>query len=401
MGLKLPIYLDHHATTPVDPRVLEAMLPFFGEEYGNPSSQSHVFGWRAEAAVEDARERLARAIGAADPREIVFTSGTTESDNLALKGVARAGRRRGDHVVTVATEHPAVLDACQALEREGFRVTRLPVDGQGLVDPDAVARAIDARTLLVSVMAANSEIGVLQPLDAIAPVCRARGVPLHSDAAQAVGKIPLDVGALGVDLLSFCAHKLYGPKGVGALYVRRERPRVALEPLLHGGGHELGRRSGTLPVPLIVGFAKAVELCLAQLPDEASRIARLRDELWSRLERELPDLRLNGHPSRRLPGNLNVCFSGIEADALLVSLRDVALSTGSACASGSGEPSHVLRALGLSDELARSAVRFGIGRANDPEQLAWVGERVVERVRALRAERARPGAPRHRQASGS
>jgi cysteine desulfurase len=401
VALKLPIYLDHHATTPVDPRVLEAMLPFFGEDFGNPSSQTHVFGWRAEAAVEDARERLARAIGAGDPREIVFTSGTTESDNLALKGVARAGRRRGDHLVTVATEHPAVLDACRALEVEGFRVTRLPVDADGLVDPDDVARALEERTLLVSVMAANSEIGVLQPLEAIGRICRERGVLLHSDAAQMVGKLPLDVRALGVDLLSFCAHKLYGPKGVGALYVRRGRPRIPLEPLLHGGGHELGRRPGTLPVPLVVGFARAVDLCLAELATEPARLAGLRDELWGRLERELPDLRRNGHPERRLPGNLNVCFAGIEADALLLELRDVALSTGSACASGSGEPSHVLRALGLPDSLARSAVRFGLGRSTGAEEIAWVAERVIDRVRDLRAKGARPGAARARLASSS
>jgi len=395
-----PIYLDHHATTPLDPRVLEAMLPFFVEDFGNASSQTHVYGWRAEAAVEDARERIARAIGAADPREIVFTSGTTESDNLALKGVLRAGRRRGDHLVTVATEHPAVLDACRALEAEGFRVTRLPVDADGLVDPDALARALDERTLLVSVMAANSEIGVLQPLAEIGKRCRERGVTLHSDAAQAVGKLPLDVQALGVDALSFCAHKLYGPKGVGALYLRRGAPRVPLEPLLHGGGQELGRRPGTLPVPLIVGFARALELCLGELPAEAERQTQLRDALWSRLERELPDVRRNGHASRRLPGNLNVSFAGVEADALLVSLRDVALSTGSACASGSGEPSHVLRALGLPDALARSAIRIGIGRGNSAEELAFVADRLIAQVRELRARRARPGAPRSRAASG-
>jgi cysteine desulfurase len=399
--LKLPIYLDHHATTPVDPRVLEAMLPFFSQDFGNPSSQTHAYGWRAEAAVEDARERLARCIGAADPREIVFTSGTTESDNLALKGVARAGRRRGDHLVTVATEHPAVLDASAALEAEGFRVTFLPVDADGLVDPDQVARALTEHTLLVSVMAANSEIGVLQPLEAIGRICRERGVLLHSDAAQAVGKIPLDVRALGVDLLSFCAHKLYGPKGVGALYVRRDRPRVALEPLLHGGGHELGRRSGTLAVPLIVGFARAVEICLAELPAESKRLAGLRDQLWSRLAGELEGLRLNGHPERRLPGNLNVCFPGTEADAILVGLREVALSTGSACASGSGEPSHVLRALGLSEAQARSAVRFGIGRGNTAEELSLVAERLVPLVRDLRAGRARPGPARHRSVTSS
>ena len=401
MPPKLPIYLDHHATTPVDARVLEAMLPFFSEDFGNPSSQTHSFGWRAEAAVEDARERLARAIGAADPREIVFTSGTTESDNLALKGVARAGRRRGDHLITVQTEHPAVLDVCRALEMDGFRVTRLPVDAEGLLDPDDVARALTDQTLLVSVMAANSEIGVVQPLEAIGRICRERGVLLHSDAAQAVGKLPLDVRAQGVDLLSFCAHKLYGPKGVGALYVRRDRPRVTLEPLLHGGGQELGRRPGTLPVPLIVGFARAVEICLAELPDESRRLSGLRDQLWSQLSRELPDLRRNGHPEHRLPGNLSVCFEGASADAILVGLRDVALSTGSACASGSGETSHVLRALGLPDALARSAVRFGIGRGNTAEELAWVAERLIQLVRELRARRTRPGSPKHGSASSS
>jgi len=396
---KLPIYLDHHATTPVDPRVLEAMLPFFSRDFGNPSSQTHSFGWRAEAAVEDARERLARAIGAADPREIVFTSGTTESDNLAILGLARAGKRRGDHLITVATEHPAVLDACRALESEGFRVTRLPVDAEGLLDPDEVSRALTDRTLLVSVMAANSEIGVLQPLEAIGRICRERGVMLHSDAAQAVGKLPLDVRALGVDLLSFCAHKLYGPKGVGALYVRRDRPRVTLEPLLHGGGHELGRRPGTLPVPLIAGFARAVEICLAELPAESKRLAGLRDGLWSRLSSELPDLRRNGHPERRLPGNLNACFTGVDADAILVGLHEIALSTGSACASGSGEPSHVLRALGLPDALARSALRIGIGRGNTAEELAFTAERLIELVRELREKRARPGTARHRSDS--
>jgi cysteine desulfurase len=278
-------------------------------------------------------------------------------------------------------------------------VTRLRVDAEGLVDPDEVARALTDRTLLVSVMAANSEIGVLQPLEAIGRICGARGVTLHSDAAQAVGKLPLDVRALGVDLLSFCAHKLYGPKGVGALYVRRGSPRVPLEPLLHGGGQELGRRPGTLPVPLIVGFAKALELCLAELPAEAQRIAGLRDELWSRLERDLPEIRRNGHALHRLPGNLNVCFAGVEADALLVALREVALSTGSACASGSGETSHVLRALGLPDALARCAVRFGIGRRNTAEELAWVADRLVVLVRDLRAKRARPGTSRQRTAS--
>jgi cysteine desulfurase len=363
------------------------MQPYWSEDFGNPSSASHIYGWRADAAVESARERLAAAIGAADPREIVFTGGTTESDNLALFGVARAARSRRDHVVTTAIEHPAVLDTCRALEAEGFTVTILPVDGEGLVDPDAVARAITPRTAIVSVMAANSEIGVLEPLAEVGRVCREHGVPFHTDAAQAVGKIPVDVEALGVDLLSMCAHKLYGPKGVGALYVRRTRPRLHVVPMIHGGGHERGLRSGTLPVPLIVGFARAVELCLADLPTEMERLAGLRDRLWSRLASGLDDVVCNGHPSRRLPGNLNVSFGGVEADGLLLAMKDVALSTGSACSSASPQPSHVLRALGLSDARIRGALRFGLGRGNTVEEIDAVSDRLIERVREARAAR--------------
>jgi len=383
--LKLPIYLDHHATTPTDPRVVEAMRPYFGDDFGNPSSASHIFGWRAEAAVDEARERLASAIGAADPAEIIFTSGTTESDNLAIAGVARAGRPRGDHIVTAATEHPAVLDCCHALERDGFSLTILPVARDGLVDPEAVAGAIGPRTLLVSIMAANSEIGVLQPLAEIGRICREREVLLHTDAAQAVGKIPLDVQTLGVDLLSMCAHKLYGPKGIGALYVRKRRPRIALEPLLHGGGHERGLRSGTLPVPLIVGFAKAVTLCLEALEGEAASLRALRDRLFAQISAGLDDVHLNGHPERRLPGNLNVAFGGVEADALIVALKDVALSTGSACASSRAAPSHVLRALGRPDSLVRGSLRFGLGRSNTAEEIDWVAEQLIRAVRAERA----------------
>jgi cysteine desulfurase len=393
MALDQPIYLDHHATTPVDPRVFEAMAPYFSERFGNPASSTHRYGWAAEAAVEDSRERLAAAIGARDPGEIVFTSGTTESDNLALKGLLRAGRRRGDHLVTSAIEHPAVLDTARALEAEGFALSVLPVDAGGLVDPDAVARAITGRTLLVSIMAANSEVGVLQPLQEIGRVCRERGVAFHSDAAQAVGKVPLDVEQCSLDLLSFCAHKLYGPKGIGALYVRERRPRLRLEPLLHGGGHERGRRSGTLPVPLIVGFARAVELCVQELEAEAARVGALRDRLWERLRTGLGGLRLNGHPTRRLPGNLNVCFEGVEADALIVALADVALSSGSACASATGEPSHVLLALGLSEGEARASLRFGLGRSNTVREIDRVAERVCEEVRALRSRRATPPRP--------
>jgi cysteine desulfurase len=394
-----PIYLDHHATTPVDPRVLAAMLPYFREDFGNASSATHVFGWRAEAAVEAAREVLAAAIGAADPREIIFTSGTTESDNLALKGVARAGRRRRDQLVTTRIEHPAVLDSCRALERDGFDVNFLPVDAQGLVDPADVAAAIGERTALVSVMAANSEIGVLEPLAEIGRICRERGVLFHSDAAQAVGKIPLDVDALGLDLLSFCAHKLYGPKGVGALYIRSRRPRTRLTPLLDGGGHERGLRSGTLPVALAVGFAKAVELCLADLESEAARLGELRQRLWGRLAAELDDVSLNGHPQLRLPGNLNVSFGGVEADQLLVGLKDVALSTGSACSSASAEPSHVLTALGLPPARIREAVRFGLGRSNTREEIDWLAGEIVAQVQQLRAARAAGRGGPHRSIS--
>ena len=384
-----PAYFDHHATTPVDPRVVEAMAPFWTERFGNPASATHAQGWEAEAAVEGARERLAAAIGAAEPSEIVFTSGTTESDNLALAGLARARRGRGGRLVTTAIEHPAVLDTARALVAEGFEAQVVGVGGDGLVAPEAVEAALGEGAFLVSVGAANGEIGVLQPLAEIAERCRARGVPLHSDAAQAVGRIPIDVERLGLDLLSFCAHKLYGPKGVGALYVRRRRAgaRLRLEPLLHGGGHERGRRSGTLPVPLVVGFARAVELALADLEVEAKRLAQLRDHLWGRLVAALPDVRRNGHAERRLPGNLNVAFAGVEASALIAELREFALSAGSACASGSGEPSHVLQAIGVPAELARGSLRVGLGRSNTLAQVERLADRLIGEVEGLRARR--------------
>ena len=390
------IYLDHHATTPTDPRVLEAMLPYFDREFGNAASRTHAYGWRAEAAVEVAREAIARAIGASDPREIVFTSGATESNNLALLGVARAGRSRGDHVVTLATEHSSVLEPCEALVREGFAASIVPVDRDGRVDPAAVVAAITPRTLLVSAAWANGEIGTLQPIDAIARACQERGVLLHSDAAQALGKVPVNVAA-GVDLLSLTAHKLYGPKGVGALWVRSGRPRVRIEPLFFGGGHENGLRPGTLPVALIVGFGRAVEIAVAEREIEAARLLALRERLLARLRDALSGVTVNGHPSERLPGNLNLGFEGIEADALLASLRDIALSTGSACSSARPEPSHVLVALGLPDARVRSAVRIGLGRGTTTEQVDVTAERIVAEVRSLRAARssavrAAPGA---------
>jgi cysteine desulfurase len=392
------IYLDHHATTPVDPRVVEAMAPYWSEDFGNAASRTHRYGWRAEAAVELAREQIAVALGAADPREIVFTSGATESDNLALQGVLAAHAGEGDHLVTVATEHAAVLDTASALARRGARVTLLPVDGDGRVDPADVAKAIDARTVLVSVGAANGEIGTLQPLAEIGRLCAERDVLFHSDAAQAVGKIPLDVEALGIDLLSASAHKLYGPKGVGVLHVRRRRRsgrgRVRLEPLLHGGGQERGLRSGTLPVPLIVGFAKALALAVAEREREAERLAGLRDRFLAALSEALPGVARNGPAAGRLPANLNVSFEGVEADALLARLEDVALSTGSACSSVRPEPSHVLAALGLPLERIRGALRIGLGRGTRAEDVERAAARIAQEVRALRGEKAGAGAAR-------
>jgi cysteine desulfurase len=382
-----PVYFDHHATTPCDPRVVDAMAPWWTHRFGNAASATHRQGWEAEAAVEDARERIARAIGAADPSEIVFTSGTTESDNLAIQGIARAARGREGSIVTTAIEHPAVLDTCRALAREGFELDVLPVAADGLVDPAALEALLGPASLLVSVGAANSEIGVLQPLEQIGEICGRRGVVFHSDAAQAVGKIPIDVARLGVDLLSFCAHKLYGPKGIGALYVRRKRPRLRLAPLFYGGGHERGRRSGTLPVPLIVGFARALELGLEDLDAEAKRQAGLRDHLWERLSGGLAGVVRNGHASRRLCGNLHVAFEGVEIDAVISSLREFALSAGSACASGSGEPSHVLQAIGLPETLARGALRVGLGRANTLAEVDRLADRLIEEVGRLRERR--------------
>lgn len=377
-----PIYLDHHATTPVDPRVLEVMLPFFSEEFGNAASVIHAFGRRAAAAVDDARERIAAVLGA-EPREIVFTSGATEANNLALKGSARLRRQHRDHLVAVVTEHPAVLDVCDALEAEGFRVTRLPVSSDGLVDPAAVGEAITDRTAVVSVMLANNEIGVLQPVAEIAERCRDRGVPLHTDAAQAVGKVPVDVDVLGVGLLSLSAHKFYGPKGVGALFVRQRRPRVRLTPVQHGGGHEGGLRSGTLPVPLIVGMARALELSAGELEGESKRLRELRDRMWRLLCEALPGrVTRNGAEEPRLPGNLSVTLAGVDADRLLLALHDVAISSGSACSTANPAPSHVLLALGLSEAQAKSSIRVGLGRHTSQEEVDRAVARIAEEVAA-------------------
>ncbi|MEM8809862.1 MAG: IscS subfamily cysteine desulfurase [Cyanobacteria bacterium P01_G01_bin.38] len=380
--MPLPIYLDAHATTPVDQRVLDVMLPFFTEHFGNPSSL-HAYGWEAEAAVKQSRQTLATAINAI-PEEIVFTSGATEANNLAIKGVAEAYFNHGKHIITLQTEHSAVLDPCQYLESLGFEVTYLPVQPDGLVDIALLNEAIRPDTILVSVMAANNEIGVLQPLAEIGALCQARDVILHTDAAQAIGKVPLDVQAMNIHLMSMTAHKVYGPKGIGALYVRRRNPRVQLAPQLHGGGHERGLRSGTLYTPQIVGFAKAVELGLAQMAAESTRLLHLREHLWQRLS-PLDKIHLNGHPAQRLAGNLNVSFEGIDGQALLLGLRSVvALSSGSACSSAKIEPSHVLKALGRSDQLAYASLRFGIGRFNTVEQMEQVAKAVVDTVRSLR-----------------
>ncbi len=378
--VRLPIYMDNHATTRADPRVVDAMLPYFSEHFGNAASRTHAFGWKADEGVELARAQVATLIGA-DAREIVFTSGATESDNLAIKGACRLHRRQGDHVVTVQTEHRAVLDPCRRLESEGFRVTFLPVDRFGRVEPRQVADAITPQTILVSVMLANNEVGTLQPVAAIGRIC----VLLHTDATQAVGKLPVDVGELQADLLSLSAHKLYGPKGVGALYVRRRNPHVRLEPILDGGGHERGLRSGTLPVPFIVGFGAACALAGREMTAEAGRCRALRDRLHEGLLAELPDVSLNGHREERLPNNLNLSFAHVHGEALLMALRNVAVSSGSACTSASVEPSYVLRAMGVADELAHSSLRFGLGRFNSAEEVDFVIEEVIRVVRHLRS----------------
>jgi len=380
-----PVYLDHHATTPVDPRVLQAMLPYFSEKFGNPASRNHAFGWEAEQAVEHARSRIAALIGAS-PREMIFTSGATESVNLALKGVAEAYQGRGDHIVTVVTEHRAVLDTCRRLEARGLRVTYLPVDREGLVNPDEVRRAITERTILVSVMFANNEIGVIQPIREISRVVRERGVLFHSDATQAVGKIPVHVEEDGIDLLSFSAHKLYGPKGVGALYVRSRNPRVELVPQIDGGGHERGLRSGTLNVPAIVGFGEACAICQREMGEEGRRLAALRDRLMNRLLAELDDVVIHGSLEHRLPNNLNLSFLGVEASTLMMNVKELAVSSGSACSSATPEPSHVLRALGLPADLARGAIRIGLGRFNTEEEIEYAAGRLIEAVRKLREQ---------------
>jgi cysteine desulfurase len=385
-GVKLPIFMDNHSTTPVDPRVVEAMLPYFTVHYGNAASRNHVFGWTAEAAVEHARTQVAQVIGG-DGKEIVWTSGATESNNLAIKGAASFLKRQGNHVITVETEHKSVLDTCKRLQREGFEVTYLTPGKDGLVTPEQVVAAMTDRTTVVSVMAANNEIGVLQPIEEIGKAIKARNPKaiFHVDAVQAFGKVPFDVERAKADLVAVTAHKVYGPKGIGALWVRR-KPRVRIDPLIDGGGHERGMRSGTLPVPLIVGFGKAAELAKDEMAAEAVRLRALRDRLHRGITARLTETYVNGSLEHRLPGNLNISFAFVEGESLLMALKDVAVSSGSACTSASLEPSYVLRALGVGDELAHTSIRFGIGRFNTEAEVDYVIELVatsVERLRAL------------------
>ncbi|MBW7851220.1 MAG: IscS subfamily cysteine desulfurase [Rhodospirillales bacterium] len=380
--LERPIYLDYQATTPTDPRVVQAMLPYFTEKFGNPHSRNHFYGWEAEEAVEKGREQVAALIGA-DPKEVIFTSGATESNNLAIKGVAYFNKARKDHVVTVATEHKCVLDSCRHLEQEGFRVTYLPVKANGLVDLDQLREAVTDKTAVVSVMAVNNEIGVIQPLAEIGAICREKGAFFHTDAAQAAGKIPLDVNAMNIDLMSISGHKLYGPKGIGALYVRR-RPRVRLTALINGGGQERGMRSGTLPTPLCVGIGEACAIAAEEMGAEAERLRGLRDRLLDGVTGRLAEVYVNGDMEHRIPGNLNISFAYVEGEGLMMGIKDLAVSSGSACTSASLEPSYVLRALGVDVELAHTSLRLGLGRFTTVEEIDYAVDHIVEAVTRLR-----------------
>ena len=385
MAVKFPIFMDAQSTTAADPRVVEAMLPYFTQKYGHPASRNHPFGWEAEAAVDTARGQLATLIGARDPKEIVLTSGGTESINLALKGVADMYREKGNHVVTTVIEQRAGLDVTKRLERQGIEVTYVPVQPDGLIDVEQIAKALTDKTILVSVMFANNEIGTIQDIGAIGKLCKSKGVLFHTDATQAVGKIPVNVETMGIDLLSCTAHLMYGPKGVGALYVRRKGPRVRISPIIDGGGHERGMRSGTLPVPLIVGFGKAAEICREVMPEESARLAKLRDRLQDMILSKVDEAFLNGNPERRLPQNLNISFAYVEGESMLMGLnKECALSSGSACTSSTLEPSYVIAALGASAELAHSSIRFSLHRFNTEEEVEWVGRRTIEVINRLR-----------------
>jgi len=382
--MKFPIYLDYHATTPLDPEVLKTMLPYFTEVFGNAASRNHEFGWTAEAAVEKARHQIAKLVGAQHDKEVIFTSGATESNNLAIQGVAEMYKEKGNHIITSPIEHKSVLDTFHFLEKKGYEVTILPVDSYGQVSPEVVRNAITPKTILVSIMTANNEIGTINPIAEIGKVCKEKGVIFHTDAVQAAGKIPLNVEAMGVDLMSVTAHKIYGPKGVGALYVRRKNPRVRIAPLIYGGGHERGMRSGTLNVPGIVGFGKAAEIAVRVMQDEMAQIKRLRDKLWEGLQKNLDEIYLNGHPTERIANNLNFSFAFVEGESLMMGMKELAVSSGSACTSASLEPSYVLKAIGVGEDLAHTSIRFGLGRFTTDEEIDYTIEKVVETVKKLR-----------------
>ena len=381
--MKLPIYMDYHATTPVDPRVLEAMMPYFAQKFGNAASRNHPFGWEAEDAVEAARKQVADLIGA-NPKELIFTSGATESNNLAIKGVAEMYREKGNHIITCVTEHKAVIDTCKKLEKQGSRVTYLPVQKDGRIDLNELRASITDKTILITIMTANNEIGVIQPIAEIGAIAKEKGIIFHTDGVQAVGKVPFDVNALKVDLVSISAHKIYGPKGVGALYVRRRSPRVLLAEQISGGGHERGMRSGTLNVPGIVGLGKAAELCRLEMEQDTTRLRGLRDRLNEQLHKNLDEIYINGSMEHRLPHNLNISFAYVEGESLLMGINDVAVSSGSACTSASLEPSYVLKALGAGDDLAHSSIRFGLGRWTTDEEVDYVVDKLTKVVRRLR-----------------
>jgi cysteine desulfurase len=383
MAIKLPIYLDNHATTPADPRVVDAMLPYFTEKFGNSASRNHAFGWAAEEAVEIARAQIAKLINAS-PKEIIFTSGATESNNLAIKGVAEMYREKGNHIITQVTEHKAVLDTCKRLEKYGYEVTYLPVQKDGRINLDDLRKAITPKTILISIMYANNEIGVVQPIEEIGKIAKEKGVFFHVDGVQAAGKIPVDVQRDGIDLLSISAHKIYGPKGVGALYVRRKNPRVQLSAIIDGGGHERGMRSGTLNVTGIIGLGKACELCQQEMAQESAKLSRLRDRLKEGIMSKLDECYINGSMEHRLPHNINISFAFVEGESLLMGINDIAVSSGSACTSATLEPSYVLKALGVGEDLAHTSIRFGIGRFNTEEEVDYVVGRVVETVNRLR-----------------
>jgi cysteine desulfurase len=383
MALKIPVYMDNHATTPVDPRVLDAMMPYFTEKFGNAASRNHSFGWAGEEGVENARAQVAKLINAS-PKEIIFTSGATESNNLAIKGVAEMYREKGNHIITQVTEHKAVLDTCKRLEKYGYEVTYLPVEKDGRINLDDLRRAITPKTILISIMYANNEIGVIQPIEEIGKIAKEKGVFFHVDGVQAAGKIPIDVQRDGIDLLSISAHKLYGPKGVGALYVRRKNPRVQLSAIIDGGGHERGMRSGTLNVTGIVGLGKACEICQQEMAAETKKLSALRDRLKKALMTQLDECFINGSMEHRLPHNINISFAFVEGESLLMGINDIAVSSGSACTSATLEPSYVLKALGVGEDLAHTSIRFGLGRFNTEEEVDYVVSRVAETVNRLR-----------------